>query len=59
MPSFHVCLTATAHVEAEFDVDAPSQEQANRIALADAEAGNALWKYDGLVEDASIEVSPS
>ena len=56
MPHFHVVLSSLAHVKAEFDLMEPSQEEANRKALADANAGNALWRYNGLVEDAEIEV---
>jgi hypothetical protein len=56
MPHFHVVLSSLAHVKPEFDLMEPSQEEANRKALADANAGNALWRYNGLVEDAEIEV---
>ena len=56
MPHFHVVFRSEAWVKAEFDLPADSQEEANQKALRDANAGNALWRYDGLVEDAPIEV---
>lgn len=56
MPHFHVAVRSTAYVRAEFDIAAPTQREADVIAIETARAGDALWKYDGLVEDAPIEV---
>lgn len=56
MPHFHVTLHSTAHVKAEFDISAPSREEAEDSALQSAESGNALWRYEGLAEDTPIEV---
>jgi hypothetical protein len=56
MPNFHVVLRSTARGKAECDLPAKFQEEADQKALLDAKAGNALWRYDGLVEDAPIEV---
>jgi hypothetical protein len=56
MPTFHVALRSSAWVKAEFDLPAATQEEANQKALLEANSGNALRRYDGLVEDAPIEV---
>lgn len=56
MPQFHVTLRSMANVRAEFDIHAGTQEKAEALAVEDANSGNALWRYDGLAEDAPIEV---
>ena len=56
MPQFHVVVSSVAYVRAEFDISAASLEDAEEKALVSARSGNALWIYDGLSEDAPIEV---
>ena len=56
MPHFHVIVQSKAHVRADFDIYAASLEDVEISALESAGSGDVLWRYDGLVEDAEIEI---
>lgn len=53
---YDIRLTATAHMSALVTVEADSIAEAEALAVRHAKEGNALWNYDGLTSDDSIEV---
>lgn len=55
--TFYIRLTATANVSALVTVEADSIASAEIMALKYAKDGGASWRYNGLTDDASIEVS--
>lgn len=55
MREYKVELTAMATVSCTMTVQAESEDHAEKLAIAEAKAGEAEWSYDG-VDDETIEV---
>lgn len=53
--TFRVYMTAVASVSSSYEVEAGCEEEARRLAVEAAKAGNVLWKYDG-ADDSTVEV---
>jgi hypothetical protein len=56
MKPYRLRITTTAIVSSFIDVQAENEEDAMRQGKEHAESGDALWDYQGLVENPDFEI---